>query len=155
MAAILYWPHCESNSCNSFHVWCPIFRWVAVRHYSDVIISTIASQITSVLTVYSIWSGQAQIKENIKAPCHWPLWGEFTGDQWIPCKKDELHWKCFHLMMSPWLDYVTGYQDNSESQEWMGDMWHVTSRSVKLYQYNAFLLYNTYDISFLQNTSSP
>ena len=27
---------------------------------------------------------QAQIKETIKAPCHWPLWGEFTRDQWIP-----------------------------------------------------------------------
>ena len=27
---------------------------------------------------------QAQIKENIKALCHWPLWGEFTGDRWIP-----------------------------------------------------------------------
>ena len=25
-----------------------------------------------------------QIKENTKAPRHWPLWGEFTGDQWIP-----------------------------------------------------------------------
>ena len=27
---------------------------------------------------------RAQIKENIKAPCHWPLCGEFTGDRWIP-----------------------------------------------------------------------
>ena len=27
---------------------------------------------------------QAQIKENIKAPSHWPLGGEFTGDRWIP-----------------------------------------------------------------------
>ena len=27
---------------------------------------------------------QAQIKGNIKAPHHWPLWGEFTGDLWIP-----------------------------------------------------------------------
>ena len=27
---------------------------------------------------------QAQIKENIKARRHWPLWGEFAGDQWIP-----------------------------------------------------------------------
>ena len=26
---------------------------------------------------------QAQMKENIKAPRHWPLWGEFTGDLWI------------------------------------------------------------------------
>ena len=23
---------------------------------------------------------QGRIKENTKAPCHWPLWGEFTGD---------------------------------------------------------------------------
>ena len=27
---------------------------------------------------------QTQIKENIKAPRHWPLCGEFTGEQWIP-----------------------------------------------------------------------
>ena len=25
-----------------------------------------------------------QIKENLKAPRHWPLCGEFTGDRWIP-----------------------------------------------------------------------
>ena len=27
---------------------------------------------------------RSQIKENIKAPRHWPLRGEFTGDHWIP-----------------------------------------------------------------------
>ena len=27
---------------------------------------------------------QAQINENIKAPLHWPLCGEFTGDRGIP-----------------------------------------------------------------------
>ena len=26
----------------------------------------------------------AQTKEHIKAPLHWPLWGEFTVDRWIP-----------------------------------------------------------------------
>ena len=30
---------------------------------------------------------QAQIKENIKAPRHRLLWGEFTGDQWIPAQR--------------------------------------------------------------------
>ena len=30
---------------------------------------------------------QAQIKENIKAPRHWPLCGEFTGERWIPRTK--------------------------------------------------------------------
>ena len=30
---------------------------------------------------------QTQIKENIKAPRHWPLCGEFTGDRWIPAQR--------------------------------------------------------------------
>ena len=30
---------------------------------------------------------QAHIKENIKALRHWPLWGESTGDRWIPLTK--------------------------------------------------------------------
>ena len=30
-----------------------------------------------------------QIKENIKAPRHWPLWGEFIGDRWIPRTKGQ------------------------------------------------------------------
>ena len=51
------------------------------RHYTAVIMSAMASLITDVSIV------QAQIKENIKAPRHWPLWGEFTGDRWIPCTK--------------------------------------------------------------------
>ena len=32
---------------------------------------------------------KAQIKENIKAPRHWPLWGEFIGDRWIPRTKGQ------------------------------------------------------------------
>ena len=32
---------------------------------------------------------KAQIKENIKAPRHWPLWGKFTGDRWIPRTKGQ------------------------------------------------------------------
>ena len=32
---------------------------------------------------------QAQIKENIKAPRHWPLCAEFTGDRWIPRTKGQ------------------------------------------------------------------
>ena len=45
---------------------------------------------------------QAQIKENIKPPRHWPLCGEFTGDRWIPSTKGQWCWKCFHLMTSSW-----------------------------------------------------
>ena len=48
------------------------------HHYNDVIMGTVASQITSLTIVYSTVI-QTEIKENIKAPCHWSLCGEFTG----------------------------------------------------------------------------
>ena len=44
----------------------------------------------------------AQINENIKAPRHWPLCGEFTGEQWIPRTNDQSRGKCFHFMTSSW-----------------------------------------------------
>ena len=50
--------------------------------------SAMASQITSLTIVYSMVY-QVQIKENIKAPRHWPLYGEFTGDRLIPGTKDQ------------------------------------------------------------------
>ena len=60
--------------------------------------SVMASQITGVWIVYL--TVQAHIKGNIKAPSHWPLWGEFTCDQSIPRTKGQQHGKCFHLMTS-------------------------------------------------------
>ena len=50
-------------------------------HYSGDIMSTMASQITSLTIVYStVYSGADQ--RNIKAPRRWPLCGEITGDWW-------------------------------------------------------------------------
>ena len=43
---------------------------------------------------------QAQIKENMKAPRHWTLWGEFTDHRWIPRTTGQSRGKCFHLMTS-------------------------------------------------------
>ena len=72
----------------------------SLLHSSDVHCTTMtASQITSVSIVYSTVYSGADIK-NIKAPRHWPLWGEFTGDRWIPLTKGQWRWKCFHLMTS-------------------------------------------------------
>ena len=58
---------------------CEIWLW----HYSDVIMGVMASQITSLMVVYSSFI-QTHINENIKALRHWHLRGEFTGDRWIP-----------------------------------------------------------------------
>ena len=74
------------------------------------------SQITGISTVCSkACSGNN--KWNIKAPHYWPfvrgihqskkaskpciagpLWGESTGDQWIPLTKGQKHGKRFHVM---------------------------------------------------------
>ena len=54
-----------------------------VNHYNDVIMGTrrLKSPASSLFTQPFI---RAQIKENIKAPRHRPLCGEFTGGRWIP-----------------------------------------------------------------------
>ena len=51
-----------------------------------VCLGTMLSQITSLTIVYRL---QVQIKENIKAPRHWPLWGNSTGHRWIPRTKGQ------------------------------------------------------------------
>ena len=50
---------------------------------------------------------QTQIKENTKAPRHWPSCGEFTVDRWIPRTYGQQRGKCFHLMMSSCRSVVT------------------------------------------------
>ena len=51
--------------------------------YNDVTMSAMASLSFTQLCV------QTQIKENTKAPRHWPLCGEFTGDRWTPRLKGQ------------------------------------------------------------------
>ena len=67
------------------------------RHYSDIM-----RAISPGYRLFAQPFVQAQIKENIKALRHWPLWGESTGDRWIPFTKGQLRWKCFHLIASSW-----------------------------------------------------
>ena len=55
----------------------------AFAHYIDVTMGAMASQFTA-SPLFTQPFIRAQIKENIKAPRHWPLCGEFTGDRWIP-----------------------------------------------------------------------
>ena len=49
--------------------------------------SVMASQNSKASIVIAQPFVQAQIKENIKAPRHWPLWGESTGDWWFPSQR--------------------------------------------------------------------
>ena len=55
----------------------------SLKHYNQVMMGAMASQITSIASVTQPFI-QARTKENIKVPRHWPLWGEFTSNRWIP-----------------------------------------------------------------------
>ena len=57
-------------------------------HYNDTIMSAIASQTTDVSFVYSAVYSSATERQH-QTPRHWPLWGEITGDRWIPRTKGQ------------------------------------------------------------------
>ena len=68
-------------------------------HYNDVIMTTMASQITSLVVVYStVYSDADQRKHQCSAPLAF-VW-ENHRDRWIPRTKGQLRGKCFHLMTS-------------------------------------------------------
>ena len=94
---------------SSFHhQWClnnPSLPKLGLRavccscHYNDVIMTTIASQITSLAVVYStLYSDADQRKHQSSASLAF-VWG-IHRDRWIPRTKGELRGKCFHLMTS-------------------------------------------------------
>ena len=76
------------------------------EHYDDVIMSTMASQITSLTVVYStIYSDADQRKHQTPVSLAF-VWG-IHRDRRIPRTKGQLRGKCFHLMTSSWGDQFT------------------------------------------------
>ena len=88
---------------------CPIIRSHEISkhtrsHYGDVIMSAIASQITSLTIVYStVYSDADQRKHQSSASLAF-VWGIHRGPVNSPHKWPVLRGKCFHLMTSLWLD---------------------------------------------------
>ena len=74
-------------------------------HYNDVIMTTIASQITSLTVVYSIVYSDADQRKYQSSASLAFVWG-IHRDRWIPRTKGQLRGKCFHLMTSSW--YASG-----------------------------------------------
>ena len=68
-----------------------------ILHYIDVIMTTMASQITNLMVVYS-HSGADQRKHQSSASLAFVR--GIHRDRWIPCTKGQLQGKCFHLMTS-------------------------------------------------------
>ena len=73
--------------------------YVTISHYADVIMTTMASQITSLTVVYSIVYSDADQNKHQSSASLVFVWG-IHRDRWIPRTKGQLRGKCFHLMTS-------------------------------------------------------
>ena len=86
----------------------PLRSWVscgklaeAKKHYTDVIMTTMASQITSPTVVYSTVYSDADQRKHQSSTSLAFVWG-IHRDRWIPRTKGQLRGKCFRLMTSSW-----------------------------------------------------
>ena len=107
---LVYAPFCLKELTRSCVVICCSIRdlsiplsseYLSCNHYSDVIMTTMASQITSLTVVYStVYSDADQRKHQSSASLAF-VWG-IHRDRWIPRTKGQLRGKWFHLMTSSW-----------------------------------------------------
>ena len=82
-------------------------KWIRY-HYNDVIMTTMASQITTLTVVYStVYSDADQRKHQSSASLAF-VWG-IHRDRWIPRTKGQSRGKCFHLMTSSCLESRASY----------------------------------------------
>ena len=102
----------------------------AICHYNDVIMTTMASQFTSLTVVYStVYSDADQRKYQSSASLAF-VWG-IHRDRWIPRTKGQLRGKCFHLMTSSGLAWVTkNCRSNSLDFKWYETNGHIPDHSL-------------------------
>ena len=79
-------PHYVSCSATAMQVWITNLKHFAIAVTSQWARWRLKSPASRLFTPAFV---QAQIKENFKAPRHWPLCGELTGHRWIPSTKSQ------------------------------------------------------------------
>ena len=136
-----YPPTCSWNTTIIFTAarlvcWWYVSRVFILIHYNDVIMCAVASQIAASPS-FTQPRIQAQIKENIKAPRHWHLCGEFTGDRWIHRRKGHaVTRKMFpfdDVFMFPWQEHAWCCISYS-----VRDIWHQVGWDWHCEAYTAF-----------------
>ena len=117
------------------------FLYIQLRHNfyisNYVIMSAMVSQIIS-LTIVHPTVYTAQIKENIKAPLHWPLCGEFTGNRRIPPTKGLVTRK-----LSP-LDDIIMHMIGAVPRRWTWRIWVKQFSFQRSYTRIFLRIYHTY-----------
>ena len=98
MLSVKWQPFCLSLNVLSNGLF-PYLLAHSLAHYIDVIMTTVASQITSLTVVcLTVYSDADQRKHQSSASLAF-VWG-IHRDRWIPRTKGQLRGKCFHLMTS-------------------------------------------------------
>ena len=96
----IHWEHqTNSGPVSYWQDFCCKYLQTFKVHYTDVIMTPMASQITSLTVVYStIYWDKDQRKHQSSALLAF-VWG-IHRDRWIPRTKGQLCGKCFHSMTS-------------------------------------------------------
>ena len=104
-------------------------------HYNDVIMTTMASQITSLTVVYStVYSDADQRKHQSSASLAF-VWGIYR-DRWILRTKGQLRGKCFHLMTSLCQQCGKSFHVTSSWNETTPILFTYTDLTVSFIQWN-------------------
>ena len=110
------------NNYSFETAWWPTLNEAAMEnmieiHYTDVIMTTMASQTTSLTVVYStVYSDADQRKHQSSASLAF-VWG-IDRDRWIPRTKGQLRGKCLHLMTSSCNHWQTQQHRNCIGNSW-------------------------------------
>ena len=80
--------------CENCVLYTQLILWTTLRNVWQPVITMVSNWAwwrlkSAVSPLFTQTFIQVQINENIKAPRHWPLCTEFTGDRWIPRTKDQ------------------------------------------------------------------
>ena len=94
--------HCQNQGWPNLLTYVTWPRCVHIAHNNDVIMTTMASQITSLTVVYSTFYSDADQRKHQSSASLAFVWG-IHRDRWIPHTKGQLRGKCFHLMTSSWV----------------------------------------------------
>ena len=94
-------------------------------HYIDIIMTTRASQTTSLTVVYSTVYSDADRRKHQSSASLAFVWG-IHRDRWIPRTKGQLRGKCFHLMTSSCL-WITELALRCQCSVWvpMDEYWWI------------------------------
>ena len=121
---VLWWLTWKSNCCYCHlnmiaHSILLVLRLEkCFYHYSDVIMTTIASQITSFTIVYSIVYSDADQRKHQSSASLAFVWGIHRWPVNSQHKRPVTR-KCFHLMTSSWLNMMTHSTVNLMLLSWL------------------------------------